>query len=259
MALTKFIFPMRPPPPWKPTNIGSCIIWLRSDYAWQDAAKAVPCTDGTLIYTGEDRSASLKDFVQAVDDNKPTYVENDTNGNPIWLFTNAVGLGVGTFLAATSAIPIGLDETALTAIAWVKLLGYAANSWTPVWGNGGSSNIFMGGAPDGRMASVHWPLNTGVYPADDFTLNTFHMLTYTIERTGGVNYFELYNKLDLKGSDSNANVAGSAVLNTLLYGYTMAGVWESTSAKFGEGAIYNRKLSFAEITNFYNNTKSRWE
>jgi hypothetical protein len=71
---------------WAPTDIAGCKLWLRSDLAWQDAAKTVPCVaDGNLIYVGEDKSLD-NDVIQATDTNRPQYYTNQINGHPIWRF-----------------------------------------------------------------------------------------------------------------------------------------------------------------------------
>jgi len=71
---------------WLPTDIAGCVLWLRSDLAWQDAAKTVPCTNSTLVYTGEDKSGSGNDVIQATETKRPTYLTNQINGHPCWRF-----------------------------------------------------------------------------------------------------------------------------------------------------------------------------
>jgi len=69
---------------WKPTDIGGCVFWLRSDLAWQDAAKTVPCTDSSLIWTGGDKTGLGHDVVQATEAKRPIYFTNQINGHPAW-------------------------------------------------------------------------------------------------------------------------------------------------------------------------------
>jgi len=71
---------------WLPTDIPGCVLWLRSDFAWQDAAKTVPCTNSSLIWTGEDKSGLVNDVIQATEAKRPTYLTNQINGHPAWRF-----------------------------------------------------------------------------------------------------------------------------------------------------------------------------
>ena len=73
-------------PSWVPTDVPGCVLWLRSDFAWQDAAKTVPCTNLSLLWTGEDKSGSLNDAVQATETKRPIYLTNQINGHPAWRF-----------------------------------------------------------------------------------------------------------------------------------------------------------------------------
>lgn len=74
---------------WQPTNIAGCVLWLRSDLAWQDAEKAVPCVNESLIWTGEDKSLD-NDIIQATEAARPIYFANGDpaiiNGHPFWRF-----------------------------------------------------------------------------------------------------------------------------------------------------------------------------
>ncbi len=69
---------------WNPTDIGGCVLWLRSDLAWQDAAKTVPCTTDSLIYIGEDKSGLGHDLVQATEAKRFIYKTNQLNGYSSW-------------------------------------------------------------------------------------------------------------------------------------------------------------------------------
>jgi len=70
---------------WLPTDIGGCKLWLRSDFAWQDAEKTVPCVDSSLVWTGEDKSLT-GDAIQATESKRPVYLTNGINGHPVWHF-----------------------------------------------------------------------------------------------------------------------------------------------------------------------------
>lgn len=71
---------------WKPTDIAGCLIWLRSDLAWQDAAKTIPCAaDGDLIYVGKDKALN-NDAIQATSGSRPKFYTNQINGYPAWRF-----------------------------------------------------------------------------------------------------------------------------------------------------------------------------
>ena len=71
---------------WLPTDIGGCVLWLRSDLAYQDAAKTVPCVADSLIWTGENKSGLGHDVVQATEAKRPIYLTNQVNGLPAWDF-----------------------------------------------------------------------------------------------------------------------------------------------------------------------------
>ena len=71
---------------WQPTDVAGCKLWVRSDLAWQDAAKTVPCVNSSLIYTGEDKSGLGNDVVQATEAKRPVYLTNQINGHPAWRF-----------------------------------------------------------------------------------------------------------------------------------------------------------------------------
>jgi hypothetical protein len=69
---------------WLPTYISGCKLWLSSDYAYQDAAKAVPCVNDSLIYTGEDKSGNGHDVVQTTEAKRFIYKTNQLDGYPGW-------------------------------------------------------------------------------------------------------------------------------------------------------------------------------
>ena len=79
-------FPCFRPTEWQPTDIAGCVLWLRSDLAWQDAAKTQACaTDADLIYVGEDKSLD-NDAIQPTEGFRPKYYTNQKNGHPVWRF-----------------------------------------------------------------------------------------------------------------------------------------------------------------------------
>lgn len=77
-------------PPFVPTDVAGCVIWLRSDLAWQDAAKTIACaSDADLIYVGEDKSLT-NDVIQATEGARPKFYTNQINSiYPCWRFDGA--------------------------------------------------------------------------------------------------------------------------------------------------------------------------
>ena len=70
---------------WKPTDVGDSKIWLRSDFAYQDAEKIIPCVNNSLIWTGEDKSTLGHDVIQATETKRPVYLTNQINSiYPCW-------------------------------------------------------------------------------------------------------------------------------------------------------------------------------
>ncbi len=60
--------------PFQPTDISNCFIWIRADTGtYQDAAKAVPCTNGTGVYTWDNFGSDPSDFVQSSGGSQPIY------------------------------------------------------------------------------------------------------------------------------------------------------------------------------------------
>lgn len=84
---------------FKPTDIGGCVLWLRSDIAWKDAAKTQPCvSDADLIYVGEDKSGLGHDVIQATSGARPKFYTNQINSiYPAWRFD-----GIDDFLKAVA-------------------------------------------------------------------------------------------------------------------------------------------------------------
>jgi hypothetical protein len=72
---------------WQPTDVAGCVLWLRSDLAWQDAAKTVPCVaDQDLIYVGPDKSTNHNDVIQETSGFQPKFYTNQIHGHPAWRF-----------------------------------------------------------------------------------------------------------------------------------------------------------------------------
>lgn len=98
---------------WQPTNKEGCTFWLRSDLAWQDATKTVPCTNESLIWVGEDKSLD-NDFVQATEAKRPVYLTNQINGHPVWRFD-----GIDDFLKCVYST-IHTELTLAIVLKWIS-------------------------------------------------------------------------------------------------------------------------------------------
>ena len=112
---------------WLPTNIGGNVIWLRSDYAWQDAAKSVPCTNNSLIWTGEDKSGLVHDVVQATEAKRPVYLTNQINGHPAWRFDS-----VDDYLKAVAFTlnqPVTIFCVGRHTVDAIMRVWYDGNTW----------------------------------------------------------------------------------------------------------------------------------
>ena len=118
---------------WVPTFIGGCKLWLRSDLAWQDAAKTVPCTDSSLIWTGEDKSGSVNDVVQATEAARLVYLINQINSiYPVWRLDGSddcmarVGLTGGAIAQPTTFfLVVKIISTTANATLFDVRNGYA--------------------------------------------------------------------------------------------------------------------------------------
>ena len=105
MIISPFPSSFRSPPEWVPTNIDGCVLWLRSDLAWKDAARTQLCTtDGDLIYVGEDKSGDGNHATQATSDYRPAFYTNQVNGHPSMRFN-----GTSNFLKCDSIATKYLD------------------------------------------------------------------------------------------------------------------------------------------------------
>lgn len=69
---------------WIPTNIGGCVLWLRSDYAYEDAAGTDLCENNDLVWVGVDQSEGGNNISQATESKRPIYLTNQINGHPAW-------------------------------------------------------------------------------------------------------------------------------------------------------------------------------
>lgn len=86
----------------QPSAIANLEIWVRSDTGvYQDAGKAVPCTNGTPLFTWDNmgNTAVVADFVQATLGSRPTYnTGGGINGKPRISFSSSkMTLTSGTF------------------------------------------------------------------------------------------------------------------------------------------------------------------
>ena len=72
---------------WDPTKIPGCVGYFRSDFAYQDAEKVIPCTNDTLIYTGENQvvGGAENDLIQVTEAKRFVYKVNQLDGCPAWL------------------------------------------------------------------------------------------------------------------------------------------------------------------------------
>ncbi len=75
-----------------PSSIANLEIWSStSGGVYQDAAKAVPCTNGTTAYTWDNQgnTAVVSDWIQATGALRPTYSTGGQNGKPKLTFNNS--------------------------------------------------------------------------------------------------------------------------------------------------------------------------
>jgi len=71
---------------YAPSDFPSLTIWIKADEGvYQDAAKTVPCTNGTTVYTWADLKSGF-DLIQATAATRPQYVSAAVNGKPALLF-----------------------------------------------------------------------------------------------------------------------------------------------------------------------------
>jgi hypothetical protein len=107
------------PTPWVPTDIGGCIVWFRSDLAWQDAEKTTLCVlDEDLVYLGEDKCLT-HGISQATSGKRPKFYTNQINGiYPAWRFN-----GTTDMLVSADAFAWAMPATVyivLRQISWTN-------------------------------------------------------------------------------------------------------------------------------------------
>lgn len=153
---------------WIPTDVGGCKLWLRSDLAWQDAAKTVPCTNESLIWTGEDkRSEDKHDVVQATEAKRPIYFTNGNpaiiNGHPFWRFDS-----VDDFMQAvpfTLNQPVTIFCVGRHTVASAMRVWYDGNTWAGILFYHSTNYLWYAGADlgSGMPAAGNWMSLCGIY------------------------------------------------------------------------------------------------
>ncbi len=74
--------------PFNPNSIAGLVHWAAGDGGvFQDAAKAVPCTDGTAVWTWQNNGSSAADFVQATGARQPIWNASGSNAMPYITFS----------------------------------------------------------------------------------------------------------------------------------------------------------------------------
>ena len=236
------------PEEWLPTDIDGCKLWLRSDYAYQDAAKAVPCTADSLIWTGEDKSGEINDFIQATEAKRFVYKTNQLDGYSAWLadivddymsrtvadLLNVFSANQGSLIIiakhdSTSEVDRGFDTT-----------GNRFGLWLPYAGN---IYFDFGDSTDGRVVTA--------VPAgwqNTYQMNIFYRRTdgTQVIRTAGV------DRVSATRTAQIPSTAGALYLSSTSTPYA---VWKGY---YVEIIGYSVGLTDADITNLENYVKSRY-
>lgn len=154
---------------------------MRSDLAWQDAAKTIPCAgDNDLIYTGEDKSGNGNDVIASVSGTRPTYQTNQIGPCPIWRFDGSDDLLI------KSALPWSTEEVTVFAVAkfvskaYGMFVCYGMND-DGTWNfrqhpTGGPISDVSGYGNDGAIGTIDrsgaWHIIEGKQISNDFTVYT---------------------------------------------------------------------------------------
>jgi len=154
-------------PSWVPTDIPGCVLWLRSDFAWQDAAKTIRCTNNSLIWTGEDKSGRGNDAVQATEAKRFIYKTNQINGHPSWRSAGVDDMMSGMF-------PFNTDQIHVFIVA--KRVAVEVTGASMIFLNAGQPNDYgdpgsfildyQGGAGADLMTYRNGALSTATHPGD---------------------------------------------------------------------------------------------
>ncbi len=110
--------------PFQPSDLANLFVWLRADVgAFQDAAKAVPCTNNTPVYTWENYGSDPSDFVQSSGGVQPVYFSSGgVGGQPIITFTSdylvSTTASIGTGTPVTGFVMLHPSSISGTGIAF---------------------------------------------------------------------------------------------------------------------------------------------
>ncbi len=135
----------------QPSGLANLEVWVRSDTGtFQDAAKAVPCTDGTTVYTWDNmgNTAVVSDFIQATALLRPTYnTAGGLNSKPRITFGGTQSLHnlSGTFAQPFTMVVIGAYTNGLGGFApWLWSDPTAGAQLTTQTGLSGAPWIYAG-------------------------------------------------------------------------------------------------------------------
>lgn len=95
-----------------PTDIGGCVLWLRSDLG-------VTKDESNLVSAWDDQTLNLNDFAQSIPEQQPTFANNILNGCP-GILSNITGSYTDSGLLTSGSIihlPEGNNELTIFAIA----------------------------------------------------------------------------------------------------------------------------------------------
>jgi len=96
---------------WTPSDLETTQLWSRSDLgAYTDAGKTTAAGDSDFVYTWVDQ-ISGRDFVQATEANRFTYVTNAINGRPA-MSANATHFASSTYAHASGYTAVYIVQTA---------------------------------------------------------------------------------------------------------------------------------------------------
>ena len=196
-------------PPFTPTDIAGCVLWL-------DADQIIGLNDGDSVTTWEDMSTNSKDATQSDAAKKPTYETNEINNLPVVRFA-----GPFHFLSTPS-----ITMTSMTIFAVLKATG----SGYPIsFQNESNENALIYGFVGGTLEIYNNPrLQIG-------NITTWKYISVTRESGVGTTTYLNGSQTNTSGSVWTTNTG------TISIGRNFAGdYWQGD---FAEIVIYDTALN----------------